>query len=56
MGQVVTVSLHNHSFPGHDAFRCRGDDDPLLVVFGSALPHQLKNLAVKVGPPLAKFS
>ena len=36
------------------AFRWRANDGPLIVVFGSSLPHQIKN--VKVGPPLTKLS
>ena len=31
------------------------DDSLFLVVFGSSLPHYLKKIVVRVGPPLAKF-
>ena len=38
------------------AFPWRADDGPILVVFGSSLPHQLKKTLVKCGPPLTKLS
>ena len=37
------------------AFWWRGDDVPLIVVFGSTLPLSTKK-EVKVGPPLTKLS
>ena len=45
------------------AFRWRADDGPLIVVFGSFLPHQpkkkkkkKKTYVVKDGPPLTQLS
>ena len=38
------------------AFPWRPDDGPLILAFGSSLPHQLKKYVVKVGHPLTKFS
>ena len=37
------------------AFRWRDDYGPLIVVFGSFIPHQAKKTN-KVGPPLTKLS
>ena len=37
-------------------FRWRPNDGPLILAFGSSLPHKLKKKVVKVGPPLTKFS
>ena len=32
------------------SFRWRADDGPLLVVFGSSLPHNLKKTLSELGP------
>ena len=54
--------LENHKATKHhlNGFRWRANDDPLIVVFESSLPHQLKTnnskkKVVKVGPPLTKL-
>ena len=36
------------------AFRWRAADGPLIVVFGSFLPHQTKKNVFRAGPSLAK--
>ena len=59
---IIFEKRSQYSMMGHhrpdqqQTFRGRADDGPLLVVFGSSLPHYLKKNVVKVGPPLTKLS
>ena len=46
------VSTSQHSMLGHH----RPASKTLLALFGSSLPHYLKEKNVRVGPPLTKLS